>query len=147
MSKSADLTPEQRAALDDAVAQHRQALAPLVGVEWRAGRTLGTTVYARTGGDDCKADTHIGEFRTPELAAAAIDAHNRELHRTIADYDDYSWLLAAGFCVEIAIEDHHGGPAYRVSLDGGEWEASGLPDPAAGLAAARRWAEGEGITP
>lgn len=141
------LTPDQRAALEDAIAVHRQALAQLVGTEWRAGRTLGTTVYARTGGDDYKADTHIGEFRTPELANAAIGAHNQNLHRTIADYDDHAWLLAAGFRVEIAIEDHRGGPAYTISLDGGAWESDGWAIAAAGLAAARRWAEAEGTAP
>lgn len=137
-----DLSPDQLAELAEAVAAHRQALAPLAGTEWRAGRTLGTTVYARTGGDDYKADTHIGEFRTPELAARAIGDHNAGV--SIADL---LWLLGAGYKVAIWPEDD----GFVVELDGGvEWDSRDAGGPgllAEGLAAARRWAEGEGITP
>jgi hypothetical protein len=51
----------------------------LTALPWRQGRTLGRTVYARTGGDDWKADTAIGMLDTPELAAAACEAHNATL--------------------------------------------------------------------
>lgn len=60
-------------AVADAALRQREALADL---PWRTGRSLGRTVYARTGGDDWKADTVIGKFDTPELAEAACAAHN-----------------------------------------------------------------------
>lgn len=50
----------------------------LTAVPWRTGRT-GRTVYARTGGDNWKADTVIGMIDTPELAEEACAAHNAAL--------------------------------------------------------------------
>jgi hypothetical protein len=55
----------------------------LTALSWRTGRSLGRTIYARTGGeDDWKADTVIGMMDTPELAEAACAAHNEALKRT-----------------------------------------------------------------
>lgn len=51
----------------------------LTAVPWRTGRSLGRTVYARTGGDDWKADTVIGMMDTAELAEEACTAHNAGL--------------------------------------------------------------------
>ena len=51
----------------------------LASLPWRTGRSLGRTVYARTGGDDWKADTAIGMMDTRELAEAACRAHNDAL--------------------------------------------------------------------
>lgn len=51
----------------------------LTGLPWRTGRSLGRTIYARTGGDDWKADTVIGMLDTPELAEEACAAHNAAL--------------------------------------------------------------------
>jgi hypothetical protein len=53
----------------------------LSSVPWRTGRTLGRTVYARTGGADWKADTVIGMMDTPALAEEACRAHNAALSR------------------------------------------------------------------
>lgn len=60
---------------------HALMLPDLAAVPWRTGRTLGRTVYARTGGEDWKADTCIGIMDTRELAEAVVRAHNRELER------------------------------------------------------------------
>ena len=54
----------------------RQPQAALEAVPWRQGRSQPRNVYARTGGDDWKADTMIGQLDTPELAAEAVTAHN-----------------------------------------------------------------------
>ena len=56
----------------------------LAAVPWRTGRTLGRTIYARTGGDDWKSDTPIGMLDTRELAEAACAAHNAALVATRA---------------------------------------------------------------
>lgn len=56
----------------------------LTSVKWRTGRSLGRTVYARTGGDDWKADTVIGMMDTPEIAAEAVNAHNAMLDELLA---------------------------------------------------------------
>jgi hypothetical protein len=61
------------------------AVTDLLSVPWRTGRSLGRTVYARTGGDDWKADTVIGMMDTRELAEAACAAHNAELARRQAE--------------------------------------------------------------
>lgn len=42
----------------------------------RHGRTLGRTLYLRTGGDNWKNDTPIGMVDTPELGAAIVEAVN-----------------------------------------------------------------------
>lgn len=46
------------------------------GTAWRQGRSQPRNLYARTGGDDWKADLMIGQMDTPELAAEAVRAHN-----------------------------------------------------------------------
>lgn len=74
-----ELSPEQRSGLDVALLAHREAMIPLAGTEWRTGRTLGSTVYARTGGEDWKADTWIASFSTRELADRAVSDHNAGL--------------------------------------------------------------------
>jgi hypothetical protein len=55
------------------------AVTGLAAYPWRTGRSLGRTVYARTGGDDWEADTVIGMLDTPQLAEAACQAHNDAL--------------------------------------------------------------------
>lgn len=52
----------------------------LAATPWRTGRSLGRTLYARTGGDDWKADTFIGIMETPELALAVVEGHNQKLN-------------------------------------------------------------------
>jgi hypothetical protein len=47
--------------------------------EMRTGRTLGRTLYLRTGGDDWKADTCVGIVDTPELAEAIVAAVNADV--------------------------------------------------------------------
>ena len=44
--------------------------------QMRTGRTLGRTLYLRTGGDDWTADRCIGIVDTPELADAIVAAVN-----------------------------------------------------------------------
>jgi len=51
----------------------------LVMIPWRTGRSLGRTLYARTGGDDYEADTFIGIMDTPELAEHVAEWHNQKL--------------------------------------------------------------------
>lgn len=48
----------------------------LLAVPWRAGRSQPRNIYARTGGDDWRADLLIGHMDTPALAAEAIECHN-----------------------------------------------------------------------
>jgi hypothetical protein len=43
---------------------------------WRVGRSLGRTLYIRTGGDDLKADTFVGVVDSRELAEAIVSAMN-----------------------------------------------------------------------
>ena len=57
----------------------------LSSLPWRTGRSLGRTIYARTGGEDWEADTAIGMLDTRELAEAACAAHNAELARGQAE--------------------------------------------------------------
>lgn len=101
---------------------------------WRTGRTLGRTMYARTGGDDYKADTEFGMLDTREIAARACADHNAML--------DLLWLTEAGFNVELIRRQR----SWRVSLspapDG--WTAVCGQGGSAGeaLAKAREWAEG-----
>jgi hypothetical protein len=65
----------------------------LAALPWRTGRSLGRTVYARTGGDDREADTVIGMLDTRELAEEACAAHNAELARRQAAKDPAVALL------------------------------------------------------
>lgn len=46
---------------------------------WRVGRHLGRTVYAQVHVDPTRKDVVLGMLDTPELAQAAVDAHNRLL--------------------------------------------------------------------
>lgn len=48
-------------------------------VPWRQGRTQPRNIYARTGGDNWKADLMIGQLDTPAAAAEAVRAHNSAL--------------------------------------------------------------------
>jgi hypothetical protein len=46
---------------------------------WRTGRKVGRTIYARLGREPSDDDVLIGVMDTPELAAAAVAAHNQEI--------------------------------------------------------------------
>ena len=48
---------------------------------WRTGRKLGRTIYAQPGPEASDEDPLIGLMDTPELAAAAVEAHNAFLWR------------------------------------------------------------------
>jgi hypothetical protein len=117
----------------------------LTALPWRVGRTLGRTVYARTGGDDYKADTEFGMLDTREIAARACADHNAVL--------GLGWLLAAGLEVTCAVWDNHGGPGYAVTLDvedgaaGTNAEFEGHETLGEALAAAREWAQANGYAP
>jgi hypothetical protein len=106
----------------------------LTALPWRVGRTLGRTVYARTGGDDWKADTPVGMLDTRELAEAACADHNAVL--------DLEWLAEAGFNVELIRRQG----SWRVALSPAPdaWKAvcGQGADIAGALAGAREWAEG-----
>lgn len=108
----------------------------LTALPWRTGRTLGRTMYARTGGDDWKADTEFGMLDTREVAARACEDHNAVLN--------LEWLAHAGFNVELSRRQR----SWRVSLqpapDG--WTAVCGQGSSAGeaLAKARKWVEGRG---
>jgi hypothetical protein len=56
----------------------------LTALPWRQGRSQPRNVYARTGGDDWKADTMIGQLDTAEIAAEACESHNEALARRMA---------------------------------------------------------------
>jgi hypothetical protein len=108
--------------------------ADLASLPWRTGRSLGRTVYARTGGDDWEADTVIGMLDTRDLAEAACAGRNALL--------DLAWLAKAGFDVTVSFRT----PRWRVELPGtaygalvmcGQGETAGEA-----LARARQWAEG-----
>jgi hypothetical protein len=43
---------------------------------WRTGRKVGRTIYAQLGPEPADGDPLIGVMDTPELAAAAVAAHN-----------------------------------------------------------------------
>ena len=51
----------------------------LTALPWRQGRSQPRNVYARTGGDDWKADVMIGQLDTAEMAREACEAHNERL--------------------------------------------------------------------
>ena len=59
-----------------AVLAAREPDAGTLAAPWRQGRSQPRNVYARTGGDDWKADQLIGHFDTDALAAEACWAHN-----------------------------------------------------------------------
>ena len=46
---------------------------------WRTGRKVGRTLYAMVGDEPTDHDLLIGMMDTRDLAAAAVDAHNRTL--------------------------------------------------------------------
>ena len=48
----------------------------LLSLPWRTGRKVGRTMYARLGPEASDEDPLIGMMDTPELAAAAVAAHN-----------------------------------------------------------------------
>jgi hypothetical protein len=70
--------------ITEAIERHRAALGFLADYPWRQGRTQPRNVYARSGGDDWKADPLIGHFDTPELAAEAVNSHNAALTARMA---------------------------------------------------------------
>ena len=76
----------------------------LANERWRTGRTLGRTMYARTGGDDWKADTEFGMLDTRPIATRACADHNALL--------DLTWLAEAGFGVEVS---HYPGMSWCVT--------------------------------
>lgn len=49
--------------------------------EWRTGRSVGRTIYAMRGGIPSDTDPLIGVMDTPQLARAAVEAHNKLLGR------------------------------------------------------------------
>lgn len=108
--------------------------ADLVSLPWRTGRTLGRTVYARTGGDDWKADSEFGMLDTRELAGRACDDHNAML--------DLAWLTRAGFDVTVSWRPG----IWRVEIPGTSYGALVMCGQGAtageALAKARKWAEG-----
>jgi hypothetical protein len=68
-------------------------------MKWRVGRSLGRTLYIRTGGDDLKADTFVGVMDTRELAAQVVEAINdpRDEYHTMAELYEYRMLYNAAF--------------------------------------------------
>jgi len=113
----------------------------LTQVPWRTGRTLGRTLYARTGGDDYKADTPAGMLDTRELADEACDAHNALL--------DLAWLLDTGWLADLgrarAPDESPAGYYVSVRRMGGMASVvfTGVTV-AEAIAKAREWAEEEG---
>lgn len=51
-------------------------LEPAQPDRWRVGRHVGRTVYIQTGSEPSREDPLIGVMDTPELARAAVEAHN-----------------------------------------------------------------------
>lgn len=49
------------------------------GLWWRTGRRVGRTIYAQAGEHPSDDDLLIGTLDTPELAEAAVRAHNGEV--------------------------------------------------------------------
>lgn len=121
--------------------------AATLAAEWRQGRSQPRNVYARTGGDDWKADQLIGHFDTAGLAADACRAHNAERETGAADgvltaevarsefrewIDGQSWPMISGpevyTCDEMA-EAYEAGFARSDAL-----RAAYAPQPAPGPA-------------
>lgn len=55
---------------------------PADGLPWRTGRRAGRTIYAQSGPQPSDGDRLIGTMDTPELAEAAVRAHNGEVTGT-----------------------------------------------------------------
>ncbi len=63
-----------------AALRSRLSVPPAYGsLRWRTGRRVGRTVYAQAGPYPSDDDPLIGTMDTPELAEAAVRAHNAEL--------------------------------------------------------------------
>ena len=45
-------------------------------IKWRTGRKVGRTIYAQVGDAPADNDPLIGVMDSPELAQAAVEAHN-----------------------------------------------------------------------
>lgn len=156
--------PDQTALSDEALARrmleaalpHLSPPAPdLTGVPWRTGRSHPSNIWARTGGDDWKADTPVGRMDSAEIAARACADHSAVL--------DLEWLLGAGLDVEVAscggagrccgdaggrfsVRAARPDPVAALPLPGGV-ESHGHASPAEALAFAREWCGQNGITP
>lgn len=50
-----------------------------VEVSWRVGRKVGRTIYAKVSDDPSDSDVLIGVMDFPDLAVAAVEAHNKAL--------------------------------------------------------------------
>ena len=68
-------------------------------MKWRVGRSLGRTLYLRTGGDDLKADTFVGVMDTRELAESVVNAMNtpHDEYHTMDELYEYRMLYNAAF--------------------------------------------------
>lgn len=86
----------------------REPDAAATAAPWRQGRSQPRNVYARTGGDDWKADQLIGHFDTAQLAAEACRAHNGTREPDAADGDEGT-LTAGDFYAERAERLHRTG--------------------------------------
>jgi hypothetical protein len=74
------MTPESRMLLRRAYGSFRTAASPLTTVRWRVGRQEPCNVYACSSAtEDYHDDFPVGAFKTPELAAEAVAAHNARL--------------------------------------------------------------------
>lgn len=62
-----------------------QILAGYMNSTWRVGRKVGRTIYAQLDDEPSDHDPLIGTMDTPELATAAVEAHNMML-------DDDEWV-------------------------------------------------------
>lgn len=139
---STDLTQAQRDRLDEATREFRAAMAPLANLPWRAGRTLGTTLYAVTT-PNWKQQENFGRINTPELAARAIADHNTVLdlewltRRFTLTVNPYDFIAADGTRMR----------KFQVILDDKEnnclYEDTGFNTLVTALRAAREWAEEE----
>jgi hypothetical protein len=63
---------------------------------WRVGRKVGRTIYEQQGTEPTDTDLLIGVMDTRELAAAAVEAHNRQpdlaaLRAAVAALDHDAW--------------------------------------------------------
>jgi hypothetical protein len=72
---------------------------------WRTGRKVGNTIYAMVGEEPSDDDELIGVMFKPELAIAAVAAHNARL----SDPYDALWDIAwhTGYEVRLGIRGSH----------------------------------------